>query len=257
MDNTNSVTRRRLLFGISTTGIVATAGCTGGDVFQDDIQDSDGDGVIDSEDYAPQDPEVQEKSDIQSGGDSPPTETNTPAEPTEAGEHVDETSTATGDDTPTVEETLERKREALTEYQSAYEAILQVNELQNQALDEYNDGIEDCGEGEFQKSHDIAFDAAQQFEQAATLAFGAGDEDASEMADGVADYTRDILVEFSEVGRNAAVLIQAQQEDYRPSREESIEEMNDELFEINDEAERRRNNSVDREPSDFEEALGL
>lgn len=33
---------------------------------EDDIQDSDGDGVIDSEDYAPNDPEVQEKSDLQS-----------------------------------------------------------------------------------------------------------------------------------------------------------------------------------------------
>jgi len=32
---------------------------------EDDIQDSDGDGVIDSEDYAPNDPEVQKKSDFQ------------------------------------------------------------------------------------------------------------------------------------------------------------------------------------------------
>jgi hypothetical protein len=37
------------------------------------IQDSDGDGVIDSEDYAPQDPEVQERSDLEeSGSDSIP-----------------------------------------------------------------------------------------------------------------------------------------------------------------------------------------
>jgi len=36
----------------------------------DDLQDSDGDGMVDSEDYAPHDPEVQEKSDLQetSGG---------------------------------------------------------------------------------------------------------------------------------------------------------------------------------------------
>lgn len=35
------------------------------------LQDSDGDGVIDSEDYAPDDPDVQEKSDIQSDGSIP------------------------------------------------------------------------------------------------------------------------------------------------------------------------------------------
>jgi hypothetical protein len=48
-----------------------TAGCT--DVLGNsgnDIQDSDGDGVIDSEDYAPRDPDVQEKSDVQGGGGS-------------------------------------------------------------------------------------------------------------------------------------------------------------------------------------------
>ena len=32
---------------------------------EDDLQDSDGDGVVDSEDYAPNDPEVQRKSDLQ------------------------------------------------------------------------------------------------------------------------------------------------------------------------------------------------
>jgi PGF-CTERM protein len=41
-----------------------------GESTEQSVQDSDGDGVIDSEDYAPQDPEVQDKSDIQdsSGG---------------------------------------------------------------------------------------------------------------------------------------------------------------------------------------------
>jgi hypothetical protein len=50
-----------------------TAGCT--DVLGggNDIQDSDGDGVIDSEDYAPHDPDVQEKSDVQNN--SSPTQT--------------------------------------------------------------------------------------------------------------------------------------------------------------------------------------
>jgi len=36
-----------------------------------ELQDSDGDGVIDSEDYAPEDPDVQEKSDLQTSGGGP------------------------------------------------------------------------------------------------------------------------------------------------------------------------------------------
>jgi len=47
----------------------------------DPIQDSDGDGVIDSEDYAPRDPDVQEKSDLTStetGTDPGPSSTDTP-----------------------------------------------------------------------------------------------------------------------------------------------------------------------------------
>jgi hypothetical protein len=50
-----------------TVGVAALSGCaqftSDG---SDDVQDSDGDGVIDSKDYAPQDPDVQEKSDLQS-----------------------------------------------------------------------------------------------------------------------------------------------------------------------------------------------
>jgi PGF-CTERM protein len=44
------------------TGTVSN---TNGGTEEDDIQDSDGDGVIDSEDYAPNDPDVQEKSDLE------------------------------------------------------------------------------------------------------------------------------------------------------------------------------------------------
>ena len=55
--------RRGLLAGLVgvtgfTTGCVALLGS------DDDIEDSDDDGVIDSEDYAPNDPDVQEKSDL-------------------------------------------------------------------------------------------------------------------------------------------------------------------------------------------------
>lgn len=55
---------------LKTFGVVSTLGTTGcitdksGDE-KSTVQDSDGDGVIDSEDYAPNDPAVQEKSDVQ------------------------------------------------------------------------------------------------------------------------------------------------------------------------------------------------
>jgi hypothetical protein len=61
------LTRRKLTTGTSTAIILALAGCSSGG---SDIQDTDGDGVIDSEDYAPRDPEVQSESDVQSSGDS-------------------------------------------------------------------------------------------------------------------------------------------------------------------------------------------
>ncbi|WP_197427620.1 hypothetical protein [Haloarcula sp. CBA1122] len=53
--------------GLGTLLSTGIAGC--GILSGSDVQDSDGDGVIDSEDYAPQDPNVQEKSDV-SGSDS-------------------------------------------------------------------------------------------------------------------------------------------------------------------------------------------
>lgn len=60
----------------------AVAGCTS-DNEGNEIQDSDGDGVIDSEDYAPQDPDVQEKSDLQTtGGPTRGTATTTTASAT-------------------------------------------------------------------------------------------------------------------------------------------------------------------------------
>jgi len=75
------LTRRRFLV----TGVAATtatsAGCTGllGD---EEVQDSDGDGVIDSEDYAPRDPEVQRKEQLVD--DDCTCETETPTEDSDA-----------------------------------------------------------------------------------------------------------------------------------------------------------------------------
>lgn len=83
-------TRRALLLGAGSTA-AALAGCAG--LFEDDdvIRDTDGDGVIDSEDYAPRDPDVQEKSDLVTTGTTPttapgttpadtPTQTDSPTE---------------------------------------------------------------------------------------------------------------------------------------------------------------------------------
>lgn len=62
--------RRTLLMAVAGGGLTTFSGClgsiTGGGT---EIKDSDGDGMIDSKDYAPKDPSVQEKSDI-SGGNS-------------------------------------------------------------------------------------------------------------------------------------------------------------------------------------------
>ena len=55
--------KRRDYLRITGGGIALLAGCVGED--ESEIKDSDGDGVIDSEDYAPQDPDVQEKSDLE------------------------------------------------------------------------------------------------------------------------------------------------------------------------------------------------
>lgn len=62
------------------TGAAAAllAGCS--QISGSNVQDSDGDGMIDSEDYAPSDPEVQEKSDLQGGqsNQNTPQPTSTP-----------------------------------------------------------------------------------------------------------------------------------------------------------------------------------
>lgn len=74
-------TRRRFLRTTGVVGIAGLAGCsqiTG----EDDIKDTDGDGVIDSEDYAPRDPDVQREEQVDKGSTSEEAE----SEPTTSGE---------------------------------------------------------------------------------------------------------------------------------------------------------------------------
>jgi len=61
------VDRRRFVAAGAASLTSLIAGCSdilGQGSEETDIQDSDGDGVIDSEDYAPRDPDVQERSDV-------------------------------------------------------------------------------------------------------------------------------------------------------------------------------------------------
>ena len=89
-----------------TVGAVLVSGCSGlaGDN-SDDIQDSDGDGVIDSEDYAPNDPDVQEKSDLQgrSTATQSPTPTPQPTPTATPWPIATRTETPTPTEAPTIE----------------------------------------------------------------------------------------------------------------------------------------------------------
>lgn len=63
-------TRRRVLrlCGVSVVGGLAGCSSLPGSDSSDDIQDTDGDGVIDSEDYAPRDPSVQRAEQVKEDG---------------------------------------------------------------------------------------------------------------------------------------------------------------------------------------------
>jgi len=65
--------RRRYLQGLCGGLTLSVSGCASLTGDENEIQDSDGDGVIDSEDYAPNDPDVQEKSDIINTTEQPKT----------------------------------------------------------------------------------------------------------------------------------------------------------------------------------------
>lgn len=102
----NGPTRRRLLT-VCGAAMVGIAGCNsiGGRNNDDDeeIKDTDGDGVIDSEDYAPRDPEVQRKEQV--NGDSTSTEDTTESN----GDSTStEDTTESNSDSTSTEDTTER-----------------------------------------------------------------------------------------------------------------------------------------------------
>lgn len=98
--------RRTFLVSTSSLSVPLIAGCLGGGEGEG-VKDSDGDGMVDSEDYAPNDASVKEKSDVRSS------EGNQPAEPEEIEQETtdptpEETTTeTTTEETTTTETTTE------------------------------------------------------------------------------------------------------------------------------------------------------
>jgi hypothetical protein len=88
--STTQVQRRHFLGAIGAGSIFGLSGCLGGS----DIKDSDGDGVIDSQDYAPRDASVQESADMRGTARVTPVAT-------EARETPEVTTTPTSTPTPT------------------------------------------------------------------------------------------------------------------------------------------------------------
>jgi len=97
--------------------LVGTAGCVSDDGGSEDssIKDSDGDGVIDSEDYAPRDPDVQSREDL----DSTPTATREPTETTTRPTTTAPTTTeerSTQSSSEKLDGTVPSARSGITEY---------------------------------------------------------------------------------------------------------------------------------------------
>ncbi|WP_209452128.1 hypothetical protein [Halosimplex halophilum] len=96
MDSDGVMERRQFIGSATLLGATVLSGCSDLGDSENGVQDSDGDGVIDSEDYAPNDPDVQEKSDLQS--------TSTPSASDGVGTLDEIGSNGAGTDSPTPSE---------------------------------------------------------------------------------------------------------------------------------------------------------
>ncbi|SDY13001.1 hypothetical protein [Halopenitus persicus] len=166
MNTSNSVTRRRLLSGVPTAALLSITGCVGGGDSQDDVQDSDGDGVIDSQDYAPQDPDVQEKSDFQD------TETTPEAPP--------ETTTEAAPETTTPATRL--ADEAFTEYSAGVNDTDSGESEWGTGNDFINSDDFTGAKSAFQDAREGYAEAKRHFETTVELTVQLGNQDANEVA---------------------------------------------------------------------------
>jgi tetratricopeptide (TPR) repeat protein len=191
--------------------------------------------VIDSEDYAPQDPEVQEKSDLQSEGNSQPTETPT------------ETET----ETPTETETENYERESLAEYRAGSDLVDAADRRHIDGQNAYANESYEQAEEAYQSALESSQNAEERFDQAADLASFADREEAVQIAEAASAYMDDIFIPFSDLGKAASVARQRGE----PERAERFEA---DAEGLNEEAERRQNNNnAVADVIEFRETLGL
>lgn len=102
------LSRRRLIKGVGGLSLAGLAGCTGS--ADSELTDTDGDGVIDSKDYAPRDPNVSRRSDLESApetGTATPTLTATPTPDEDSESHTNASELI--DTTESVTETVSAK----------------------------------------------------------------------------------------------------------------------------------------------------
>lgn len=250
---------KRRSFLISTVFVASTglAGCSGGEDETEDIQDSDGDGVIDSEDYAPEDPEVQEKSDLtsesttQSATATPtPTEisTPTPTPTATATATPTPTPTATATATPTPTPSTETEQEALDAYRAGDYDFNSVTNYGSAASNYFNSGSYQTAEEEFRETLENSRDAVAHFDEAATLANEAGQDEAKQIADEASKHLTEYWIPWAEEGIEASEAAQ-------DGRTDDAEEHSAEAARLTEESEYAETTIA--EPDEFRDALGL
>jgi hypothetical protein len=146
--------RRRQFLRASAASTVAAlsttiSGCSSLPGTGNSIQDSDGDGVIDSEDYAPNDPDVQEKSDVQNSGDGGGQNNQQTTQ--------DSTTEQTTQQTTTQDPNLQKRKNILSTYNNAIKAQQDAMTLMNTAVKQFNND-------KLQKSEQNAKSAKSKFE---------------------------------------------------------------------------------------------
>jgi len=148
-----------------------------------DIQDSDGDGVINSEDYAPNDPEVQEKSDLQNG-DSEDSSSSDGRSSSDDGRSSNESN----------EELIGI---VVGKYRSGYEGIEAGKDLIGQALDSYENEQYGLAQMAMEGFESDMGNTADAFDEAATAAGNMGETSVQQSA----NAGRDEASQLGDVGQ--------------------------------------------------------